>query len=365
MSDGTGEHGAMRDQAIQPGGGGGSDPRTTKLRVKEYRTPSASRKHLSKLTKGLEKLCDQYRRYTQTTPGGRQELTLEFEEAGAYPGYHPEESAEESVKRFQRWVKSTTDGEEGWIHVLRVSDVESIAQGERVSWSTPEEYSHDTYACAVVNEADALAKLLGRNSEREILRAVHMHEVGHLLGASHSDGAQFHTRAGRVNSAMTFFYGTPIHIDKLDSVHEIPNVMDRYTHRCGDGRSEPVATWHLSTKLAGCALSKFDETIASYGPEGGFDEPNQSPEPSFTVSPSSPTAREDVTLDASSSRDPDGEIVRYEWEVEMADDTLASSDSTRPTFDVSFPISGTYTVVLTVTDDRGDSATSVQSVVVE
>jgi PKD repeat protein len=85
-------------------------------------------------------------------------------------------------------------------------------------------------------------------------------------------------------------------------------------------------------------------------PPGVILPPNGTPVPSFTFSPSSPLTRADVTFDGSLSTDSDGRIVTYAWN--FGDGGQASG----PVVKHAFNAAGSYTVTLTVTDDRGQSA---------
>src|SRR5690606_20315356 len=79
---------------------------------------------------------------------------------------------------------------------------------------------------------------------------------------------------------------------------------------------------------------------------------NLPPVAQFTV-----TASElEIELDASSSSDPDGTIASYEWE--LGDGGSSSGVTTSHTYAGA----GTYPVTLTVTDDGGESTSSVQQV---
>ncbi|PZR54413.1 hypothetical protein DNL40_04900 [Xylanimonas oleitrophica] len=66
----------------------------------------------------------------------------------------------------------------------------------------------------------------------------------------------------------------------------------------------------------------------------------------------------DVVLDGSASHDPDGTLTAYEWD--LGDGTTATGVTATHTY--ASP--GTYTVTLTVTDDRGATATARQDVTV-
>jgi hypothetical protein len=86
---------------------------------------------------------------------------------------------------------------------------------------------------------------------------------------------------------------------------------------------------------------------------------NQSPTASFTYSPATPTPGETITFNASASYDSAGSIVQYSWD--FGDGTTATI--TNPIITYAYPIDGTYTVQLTVTDNS--NATGVASAVVE
>ncbi len=67
-------------------------------------------------------------------------------------------------------------------------------------------------------------------------------------------------------------------------------------------------------------------------------------------------AQLDVQIDASDSSDPDGSIVKYEWDWDN-NGSFEEDAGASPTTNHSFPAPGTYPVTLRVTDDGGDSDT--------
>jgi len=81
--------------------------------------------------------------------------------------------------------------------------------------------------------------------------------------------------------------------------------------------------------------------------ESYFAPGNRPPVASFTCSPERPTVGQAVTFDASSSYDPDGTIVSYEWD--FGDGATASGVVVTHVYSAA----GSYTVTLTVTDDAG------------
>jgi hypothetical protein len=77
------------------------------------------------------------------------------------------------------------------------------------------------------------------------------------------------------------------------------------------------------------------------------DTTNQPPVAAFTYSPEDPHAGETASFDASSSQDPDGEVVGYQWDFgdgNTGGGALAVHSYAKP---------GDYTVALTVTDNAG------------
>ncbi len=93
-------------------------------------------------------------------------------------------------------------------------------------------------------------------------------------------------------------------------------------------------------------------------PPGIILPPNGTPVPSFTYAPSAPLSQSDVTFDASLSTDSDGRIVSYAWN--FGDGSQGSGIVVKHAFETA----GSYTVTLTVTDDRSQSASVSKSVAV-
>jgi len=77
--------------------------------------------------------------------------------------------------------------------------------------------------------------------------------------------------------------------------------------------------------------------------------PNQPPIANFTYSPEKPVVNQSVTFDASSSYDPDGNITNYEWD--FGDGNI--TNTTHEIIKHSYSESGSYEVILTVTDNKG------------
>ncbi len=85
---------------------------------------------------------------------------------------------------------------------------------------------------------------------------------------------------------------------------------------------------------------------------------NQPPQANFTMSPNQGDAPLTVILNASSSFDPDGSITSYQWS--SSNGQAANGPNTQFIFNNP----GTYTISLTVTDDKGKTAQTTKTVTV-
>ncbi len=86
------------------------------------------------------------------------------------------------------------------------------------------------------------------------------------------------------------------------------------------------------------------------------DEPNQAPNARISLSPANPKVGDTVNLNGASSNDPDGKIQKFEWQ--MGDGYSYSGESATHTYNKS----GEYTVLLSVRDSRGETATAEKTV---
>lgn len=85
--------------------------------------------------------------------------------------------------------------------------------------------------------------------------------------------------------------------------------------------------------------------------------PGLPPQPSFDVTPSDPVTGQEITFNDTST-DPDGEITAWSWD--LGDGTTEDTPNLTHTYDAP----GSYTVSLTVTDDRDNEVTTDQEITV-
>jgi surface protein len=100
------------------------------------------------------------------------------------------------------------------------------------------------------------------------------------------------------------------------------------------------------------ATSSVTQSITVTAPAAA----NQSPVAGFTATPADLV----VAFDGSASRDPDGSITNYSWN--YGNGTSNTNGGATPTY--TYPAAGTYNVILTVTDNKGATASSTKAVTV-
>ena len=109
---------------------------------------------------------------------------------------------------------------------------------------------------------------------------------------------------------------------------------------------------HLFRTLPAAVLAALAAACGGDPPAQPTGTPNERPTAAFTVNVNEGNAPLAVRFDASSSTDPDGQIVSYAWE--FGDGNTGSGRIVTHTYEVP----GAYTPSLTVTDDRGATHTA-------
>lgn len=127
----------------------------------------------------------------------------------------------------------------------------------------------------------------------------------------------------------------------------------------GDGATAEVQSPSHKYAKAGTFTVKLVVT----DDQGKTDETSQEirvkgvpPIASFSISPQRAYTGEVITFDASESHDPDGEIVKYEWDFDGNGEFEECVTTAKVTH--AYADDGTYTVTLRVTDDEGGTDTA-------
>lgn len=132
----------------------------------------------------------------------------------------------------------------------------------------------------------------------------------------------------------------------------------------GDGKTATGATTIYVFNQAGeydviLQVSDDRNAMSSFAKTVRIVPPNQPPVGLFLVDPASPKVNQEITFDASVSKDPDGQIVSYAWD--FGDGATGQGKTVKYTYKQP----GTYKVKLTVTDDKGETFTVTQDLTVQ
>jgi YD repeat-containing protein len=169
----------------------------------------------------------------------------------------------------------------------------------------------------------------------------------------------FDTTAPAAQQITPYVDGQPVTYTKLDSGTGAGNfanstlyLMSRGgTILYGQGDMDELAVYNRALSAA-----TIDEHFASYGT-------NRRPVARFTNTPSTPKPGQTVTFDASTSSDPDGSIVKYEWDLD-GNGTYETNTGSTPTTTKTFAADGSYDVGLRVTDNQTGIDTETHTVIV-
>jgi DNA-binding beta-propeller fold protein YncE len=177
------------------------------------------------------------------------------------------------------------------------------------------------------------------------------------------DGSAVHVTAARnwgqgSRRVLSFAVGAGGALSPLGEA-EVPGIPWKrlgYVSVTPDGRSLFVAggDGHLFDLGAGGAPApKAHPTVDLHAALGVVVSPNQAPVAGFVAVPGSAGAA--TVFDASAAADPDGSIVRYDWD--FGDSTRLPDGGPAPEHVYTRP--GTYTVTLVVTDNEGASTATI------
>jgi len=157
--------------------------------------------------------------------------------------------------------------------------------------------------------------------------------------------------------------GQPVSFDASSS-NDPDGTIVNYFWNFGDGTTEnqtdTVTIIHAYTSLGShnITLTVTDDSQLTNTTTKSItvSPPKQPPEASFTYSPLDPQANQTVTFNASGSSDPDGTIIDYFWS--FGDGTTG----TGITATHAYVLDGTYTVILTITDNDAYIETATKAI---
>ncbi len=95
-----------------------------------------------------------------------------------------------------------------------------------------------------------------------------------------------------------------------------------------------------------------------------FGGNSQAPLPSFQSAPNPAQTGQQVSFDGSASKDPDGTIAKYEWDLD-GNGSFETNTGSSPLATKVYAKAGTYQAALRVTDNSGNSAQTTNSVTVD
>jgi YD repeat-containing protein len=128
--------------------------------------------------------------------------------------------------------------------------------------------------------------------------------------------------------------------------------------------TNPVATKSYTAKgNVTVGLRVTDSNGATATTSKALTITNQAPTPSFTVSPSPANTRQTVTFNGSASKDLDGTIAKYEWDLD-GNGSYETSTGTTATVTKAYTATSSLTIGLRITDNEGATATTSKALTV-
>jgi YD repeat-containing protein len=178
-------------------------------------------------------------------------------------------------------------------------------------------------------------------------------------GVWHHYTLVFDTAAPAAGEVLPYVDGKPVSYEKTSSGTGAGNFANSSLYFMsrnaltlfGKGGLDEVALYNRALNSSEVA-AHFDASI------------NKPPAPSFIASPNPVAAGLPASFDASASTDPDGAVVKYEWDLD-GNGSYESSTGTTPTSTATYNTAGDVTVGLRVTDDAGETATTTRTLTVQ
>jgi PKD repeat protein len=136
------------------------------------------------------------------------------------------------------------------------------------------------------------------------------------------------------------------------------------TYETNTGTTPTVSNTYASAGKVAVGLRVTDDKGATAVTSVGVTVQNQAPTASFSSTPNPVVSGGSVSFDASASKDPDGTVVKYEWDLD-GNGTYETNTGTTPTTSKTYATPGEPTVGLRVTDNEGSTATTTRALTVQ
>jgi len=179
-------------------------------------------------------------------------------------------------------------------------------------------------------------------------------------GAWHHYAFVLDTTAPASEQVIPYVDGQPVAYTKVESGTGAPPFADSTLSFMSRAGSSLLGTGDLDeVALYGRALSATE-----ISKQFSYSVPNLAPEASFTASPNPATTGAAVTFNAAGSKDPDGTIVKYEWDLD-GNGSYETSTGSAATASHIYATAGDRQVGLKVTDNKGATAKTTKTVTIQ
>jgi YD repeat-containing protein len=179
-------------------------------------------------------------------------------------------------------------------------------------------------------------------------------------GAWHHYAFVFDTTAPAAQQIIPYVDGKPISYEKLNT----GTGAGKFANSTLSFMSRAASALFGKGSLDELSIYSRALTATEIGAHFQASRTNKLPQASFTASPNPATANAQVTFNGSASSDPDGSIVKYEWDLD-GNGTYETSTGSTPTATSSYPTEGNRQIGLRVTDNGGAVETTTRTLVVQ
>jgi len=179
-------------------------------------------------------------------------------------------------------------------------------------------------------------------------------------GAWHHYAFVLDTQAPASEQVIPYVDGQPVPYTKVESGTGAPPFADSNLSFMSRNGSGLFGAGDLDeVALYGRALS-----AAEVGKQFELSVPNAAPEASFTATPNPSFTNATVSFNAGASKDPDGTIAKYEWDLD-GNGTYETSTGTSATVSRTYATAGDRQIGLKVTDNKGAIAKATRTVTIQ